>query len=122
MEKLTDKGNKMSVKKCFACKESKQLSDYESDNRKYQLSADLKTCKVCKQCELEKALTDLSCCRYNYETNKFDVIKFDSEEDVRDYFRERYNITCDCTHTQACRICGSTKGLDGNFWETIKAK
>lgn len=26
---------------------------------------------------------------------------------------------CDCTHTQACNICGSEKGLDGDFWDKI---
>ena len=26
---------------------------------------------------------------------------------------------CDCTHTQACKICGSEKGLDGDFWDMI---
>ena len=26
---------------------------------------------------------------------------------------------CDCTHTQACKICGSEKGLDGDFWDKI---
>ena len=26
---------------------------------------------------------------------------------------------CDCTHTQACKICGSKKGLDGDFWDMI---
>ena len=24
---------------------------------------------------------------------------------------------CDCTHQIACRICGSKKGLDGDFWD-----
>lgn len=26
---------------------------------------------------------------------------------------------CDCTHTQACKICGIEKGLDGDFWDKI---
>lgn len=26
---------------------------------------------------------------------------------------------CDCTHTQACKICGSEKGLDGDFWDKL---
>jgi hypothetical protein len=24
---------------------------------------------------------------------------------------------CDCTHQQSCKICGSKKGLDGDFWD-----
>jgi len=26
---------------------------------------------------------------------------------------------CDCTHQIACKICGSKKGLDGDFWGMI---
>lgn len=26
---------------------------------------------------------------------------------------------CYCTHQQACKICGSEKGLDGDFWDMI---
>lgn len=27
---------------------------------------------------------------------------------------------CNCTHQQACKICGEEKGLDGDFWKMLK--
>jgi hypothetical protein len=30
-------------------------------------------------------------------------------------------MVCDCTHTQACKICGEKKGLDGDFWKNLKS-
>jgi len=27
---------------------------------------------------------------------------------------------CDCTHTQGCKICGESKGLDGDFWKLLQ--
>jgi hypothetical protein len=74
------------MKNCFRCKELLPLSDFEVDNRKYQLKADMGTCKVCKKCELERALKDLSTVKYNYELEKFEVIKFNNEEEVYDFF------------------------------------
>jgi len=58
-------------KKCFLCKELKLLSEYDPDNRKYQIKADLNTCKVCKKCDFERALNELSVTRLN-EEGKFE--------------------------------------------------
>jgi hypothetical protein len=44
------------------------------------------TCKVCKKCELERTLKDLSTVKYNYELEKFEVIKFNNEKEVYDFF------------------------------------
>jgi hypothetical protein len=35
-------------------------------------------------------------------------------------FSEERAEVCDCTHTQACKICGEEKGLDGDFWKNLK--
>jgi hypothetical protein len=29
-------------------------------------------------------------------------------------------MICNCTHTQACKICGKEKCLDGDFLDSIK--
>jgi len=77
------------TKQCFNCKVYKNLTDFDIDNRKYQLKVDMGRCKVCIQCEITKTLADLSCCRFNYDTNKFEVIKFDNKEQVLLYFKEK---------------------------------
>jgi len=74
------------MKKCFRCKELLDLSEFDVDNRKYQLKADMGTCKVCKSCEIDRAIKDLSTVKFNYETNKFEVIKFENEDDVKRYY------------------------------------
>lgn len=74
------------VKKCFLCKVPKPLSEYDPDRRKYQLKPDMNTCKVCKICDYNRALDELSIVRYNYETEKFEVIKFKDKEDVKTFY------------------------------------
>jgi hypothetical protein len=74
------------MKNCFLCKELLSLEEFDVDNRKYQLKADMGTCKVCRKCELERAIRDLSTVKFNYETNKFEVIKFENEDEVREYY------------------------------------
>ena len=73
-------------KKCFLCKELKHLSEYDPDNRKYQLKPDLHTCKVCKVCDLNRALEELSIVKYNFEESKFEVITFETQEDVKKFY------------------------------------
>lgn len=72
-------------KKCFLCKELKHLSEYAPDNRKYQIKADLNTCKVCKKCDRERALNELSVTRLNAE-GKFEVIRFENKEKVIEWY------------------------------------
>ena len=74
------------MKKCFLCKELLPLEEFDVDNRKYQLKTDMGTCKVCRKCELERAIRDLSTVKFNYEINKFEVIKFENEDEVREYY------------------------------------
>ena len=76
-------------KKCFLCKELKHLSEYDPDNRKYQLKPDLNTCKVCKVCDFNRALKELSVVRFNFETTKFEVINFENQEQVIEYYESK---------------------------------
>ena len=75
-------------KKCFSCKIEKPLSQFKPDKRKYQLKADKKTCKVCNSCEFDRASKDLSVVRFNFEIEKFEVIKFENKEQVLKYFKD----------------------------------
>jgi hypothetical protein len=73
-------------KKCFLCKELKHLAEYDPDNRKYQIKADLNTCKVCKKCDFERALNELSITQLNNE-GKFEVIQFENKEEVIKWYK-----------------------------------
>lgn len=77
---------KMKSKKCFRCKIEKSLDKFQEDKRKYQLPSDLATCKVCIECNIERALEDLSLVFFNFEENKFEVVKFEDKEEVIKYF------------------------------------
>lgn len=77
---------KMKAKKCFRCKTEKSLDKFQEDRRKYQLPSDLGTCKVCIQCNVERALEDLSTCAFNFGENKFEIVKFHNKEEVIKYF------------------------------------
>lgn len=76
----------MKSKKCFRCKIEKSLDKFQEDKRKYQLPSDLSTCKVCIHCNIERALEDLSTCTFNFDENKFEVMKFENQEEVIKYF------------------------------------
>lgn len=73
------------MKKCFYCNIEKPLSEYSIDRRKYQIKADLGTCKGCKQCYLEKSIKDLSVIFFNFEINKYEIVKFETEQEVIDF-------------------------------------
>jgi hypothetical protein len=79
------------MKECFNCKELLTLDKFKVDNRKYQLPANKGTCKVCIKCEIERTLNDLSTVKFNYETDKFEVIKFENENEVREYYDRQTN-------------------------------
>jgi hypothetical protein len=79
----------MESKKCFTCKIEKPLNQFDIDRMKYQLKSDKGTCKVCKECELNKALKTLSIIRYNFEIMKFEIINFDNADEVLNYFNKK---------------------------------
>lgn len=70
------------MKKCFYCKIEKPLNEFSLDRRKYQIKADLGTCKGCKQCYLEQSIRDLSVIYFDFEIDKFVIEKFETKEEV----------------------------------------
>lgn len=70
------------TKKCFYCKIEKPLKEFSVDRRKYQIKADLGTCKGCKQCYLKKSIKDLSVIYFDFELNKYIIEKFETAEEV----------------------------------------
>jgi predicted metal-binding protein len=79
----------MESKKCFTCKIEKTLNQFDVDRMEYQLKTDKGTCKVCKDCELNKALKTLSIIRYNFEIMKFEIINFNNHDEVLNYFNKK---------------------------------
>lgn len=79
----------MEVKKCFKCGKEKSLDEFKIDRMKYQLPSDKGRCKVCKDCDLFRAMMTKSICRYNFELKKFEVIKFETRDEVYDYVTKR---------------------------------
>jgi ribosomal protein L24E len=75
-------------KKCFLCKELKPLSEYDEDRMKYQLAPDMKTCKVCKECDYNRAMESMQVIRYNFEGNTFDVITFADDQELNKFFNK----------------------------------
>ena len=78
----------MESKKCFTCKQELPLSDFDVDRRKYQLKSDKGTCKVCKECEYKRALEQMSTIKFNFDTNKFDIINFETVDEVNKFFNK----------------------------------
>ena len=79
------------MKECFNCKELLPLSEYKVSRKSGLLKSDLGRCRVCRKCELERAIRDLSTVKFNYEINKFEVIKFENENEVREYYDRQTN-------------------------------
>ena len=77
------------MKECFYCKIEKPLSEFNIDRRKYQLKADKGTCKVCNECYREKSIKDKSVIFFNFDIDKFEIIKFDTEQEVINYLDEK---------------------------------
>jgi hypothetical protein len=74
------------MKECFNCKRNLPLSEFNKSNRKYQLKSDLGVVKVCKICNFQKAIKTLSLVNFNFELNKFEVINFESINEVSKWF------------------------------------
>lgn len=82
----------MSSKKCFSCGISKSLDKFYLNRRKHKLASDLGVTVVCKDCDLLKAIRTLSNVRFDFQTEKFVVNKFENEEQVVKWYRENEQL------------------------------
>lgn len=76
----------MDFKNCFTCKQELPLDAFSVSNMKYQLKTDKGVLRVCKKCTFFSAIKKLSMVKYNFETRKFDIIKFENAGAVAEYF------------------------------------
>ena len=76
---------KMQTLRCFECKIEKPLSKYKPNRRLYQVKANKGMCIICKKCVLYNALTKLYVVRYNFDENKFEIIKFKDANEAVDF-------------------------------------
>jgi hypothetical protein len=87
---------KLDFKQCFSCKKELSLNKFPHDFRKYQRESDKGKCKVCINCEEDKALINLTVIRFNTDINKFHIISFNSKKEVQKHFRhERRKVKQD---------------------------
>jgi hypothetical protein len=77
----------METKQCFTCKQELPLSEFDIDRKDYQVKADKGTCKVCKECEYKRAVEQMSTIKFNFGTNKFDIINFETVDEVNKFFK-----------------------------------
>ena len=76
---------KMETLKCFECKIEKPLSKYRPNRRHYQVKANKGMCIICKKCVFHSAITKLYVVRYNFDENKFEIIKFKDANEAVDF-------------------------------------
>jgi predicted metal-binding protein len=57
----------------------KPLEKYKDNTRKYQIKSYKGKCMVCKACSFHNALDKLSIVRFDFEENKFKLIKFNNK-------------------------------------------
>lgn len=81
------------MKRCFYCNEMKDLSEYQVNNRKYQREADMGRCISCFDCEKKRAIKNMSTVRFNFETNKFELIYFNSINEIDKYYEKKEGRT-----------------------------
>lgn len=75
-----------STLKCFQCGVDKPLEKYKDNTRKYKISSYKGKCMVCKACSFHTALDKLSIVRFDFEENKFKLIKFNNKYEVLDFY------------------------------------
>jgi hypothetical protein len=69
-------------RKCFTCQIDKPLSDYTPNRRKYQVKQYLGMMLNCDECILDSAVKRKGCVHFNFETNKFEVHNFETDEEM----------------------------------------
>lgn len=74
------------TRKCFTCQIEKLLSAFSPNKRKYQITKYNGMCLNCNDCIIERTMKDLSCVKFNHETNKYELHKFNSKDEVLEWY------------------------------------
>ena len=78
----------METKRCFSCKKFKPLNSFTPNKRKYQLKADKGRCLVCYSCTKKRITENMSAISFNFETNKYDIIRFTTKKSLSEYLKK----------------------------------
>ena len=78
-------------RKCFTCQIEKPLSDYTPNRRKYQIKKYKGMMLNCDECILEKTKDQRSCVYFNFDTNKYEVHNFKTEEEILLFYDNKLN-------------------------------
>lgn len=73
-------------KKCFYCHAIKPLEFFKINNRKYQVAKEKGRCVACTQCDYNRAVERMGVVRFNYELGKFEVINFETIEELNSFY------------------------------------
>ncbi|CAB5218483.1 hypothetical protein UFOVP211_22 [uncultured Caudovirales phage] len=76
----------MQTKRCFECRQIKQLTEFSINRRKYCLPSDKGTNICCIECNINRAKRQMSAVQFNFETNKYEIINFNNEQEIEKYY------------------------------------
>ena len=79
----------MESRKCFTCQIEKKLSEFTPSKRKYQVKKYLNHMINCDECILENTRKQKGTVWYNFETSKFDIFNFETEEEMLLFFDDK---------------------------------
>jgi len=79
----------MESRKCFTCQVEKTLSEFTPSKRKYQVKKYLNHMINCDECILEQTRERKGTVWFNFDTNKFEVFNFETEEEMLLFFDDK---------------------------------
>ena len=72
---------------CFKCKQNKDLDCFNDNRMKFQLKSQFGKVQLCKECLIERAKINMNALQYNVESGKFETITFESEEQIKEFYK-----------------------------------
>ena len=79
----------MIKRKCYTCQIEKPLSDFTPSKRKYQIKKYLGMLLNCDECVLDETRKHKGTVWFNFDTNKFEVFNFETEEEILLFFDDK---------------------------------
>ena len=81
----------MQNRKCFSCQVEKPLSDFTPSKRKYQVKKYLNHMINCDECILDQTRERKGTVWFNFDTNKFEVHNFKTDEEILLFYDNKLN-------------------------------